>query len=54
MKTSKHLKETCNVHSLTFGGHCLNCGINAPEKIKETKEERIEYLRRLGFEFPQK
>ena len=48
----KHL-TTCTVHYLTFGGHCLNCGLNALKLVRKTKEERKEYLKTLGFKFPE-
>ena len=51
MKT-KHL-PSCTAHYLTFGGYCLECGINAPKPRKETKEERIEHLKLFGFKFPE-
>jgi hypothetical protein len=48
----KHL-PTCTVHHLTFEGHCLNCGLNAPKPLpKPTKSERIEKLKSLGSKFP--
>lgn len=52
MKQKKHLDSCCVWHT-TFGGGCFNCGLGL-DKIKPvpTKAERIEYLKALGFKFP--
>lgn len=35
---SKKAKSSvpCAAHHITFGGHCLNCGFNAPKKPYDT------------------
>jgi len=50
----KHKRKDCNVHHITFGGHCLNCGINASHTVhvkKQSDENRKQFLRKFGFEF---
>lgn len=46
----KHKKD-CTVHHLTFGGHCLNCGLNEPKTVQKSKSEKVKYLKALGFKF---
>lgn len=41
MTHTEHSKKSkssvpCAAHHVTFGGHCLNCGFNAPKKSYDT------------------
>jgi len=51
---AKHL-PSCVASHMTFGGHCLNCGLGAPPKgRKPSRVNRIAHLKALGFKFPKK
>lgn len=55
----KHAKKAgiwhdfCSAWTSAIGGGCLCCGFNLPKRTPQnkTKEEKIAYLKSLGFEF---